>query len=148
MALGLHNLKPAPGSKTKRTRVGRGNASGRGTYSGRGGKGQTARTGGRKGLKRLGLKRMIQALPKRRGFTSLYEKPEIVNIGVIASKAMKGQVITPHALLSLGLIQSGRTGVKILGGGEISVALTFRGCGVTAPARAKIESAGGKIFLK
>ncbi|MEK7105697.1 MAG: uL15 family ribosomal protein, partial [Patescibacteria group bacterium] len=79
----MHNVKSAKGSRSERKRVGRGLGS-TGTYSGRGGKGQTARSGV-SGLRRLGLKRTILAQPKMRGFTSLERKPEVVNLAALAA---------------------------------------------------------------
>lgn len=79
----LHNLKPARGSKHKIKRVGRGNSSGHGTYSGHGGKGQTARTGGSKGLKLMGLRQLLLRTPKLGGFRSQYAKPATLKINVL-----------------------------------------------------------------
>jgi len=75
-----HTLKPAHGAKHSPKRVGRGNASGHGTSSTRGGKGQTARSGGSRGLARLGFRRLMQSTPKLRGFKSLNDKPIVVYI--------------------------------------------------------------------
>ncbi|MCK4554160.1 hypothetical protein KAU19_04310, partial [Candidatus Parcubacteria bacterium] len=68
--LRLHNIKPNKKAVKKRKRVGRGNASGHGTYSGRGIKGQRSRSGGKSGLKRLGMKMILRNIPKKRGFKS------------------------------------------------------------------------------
>jgi len=85
MPLTLHTIKPFSGSKKKVKRVGRGLGS-TGTYSGRGQKGQRARSGGRGGLKLLGMKRIILATPKLRGFKSPYPKMVAVNIGDLEKK--------------------------------------------------------------
>src|SRR3972149_575319 len=80
MTLSLHQLNPAPASRHRRKRLGRGTASGHGTYSTRGQKGQRARTGGRPGLKRLGFKKILQGIPKNRGFNRPYKKKAVVNL--------------------------------------------------------------------
>ncbi len=141
-SLSLSKLKPAKRDKPGR-RLGRGSSSTKGNYSGKGIKGQKARQGGRKGLKRFGQKRIIEGLPKMRGFQSQYAKPATVNIGLVA--ALKEVVITPAVLVAHGLIEHARSGVKILGDGEVKRALKISGCTVSAPARVKIEAAGGSI---
>ena len=78
--LTLHNLKRFAKSKKAKERIGRGNASGHGTYATRGLKGQKSRTGGRKGLIKKGLKTTLQRLPKNKGFKSLKLKEEIINL--------------------------------------------------------------------
>ncbi|PIY78798.1 MAG: 50S ribosomal protein L15, partial [Parcubacteria group bacterium CG_4_10_14_0_8_um_filter_35_7] len=88
MSLSLHNLKSR--KRKKRKRVGRGNASGHGTYSGRGLKGQKSRSGGKKGLKLKGFKVIIQNIPKTRGFKSIHPKMEIVNTGDLEKKFKEG----------------------------------------------------------
>jgi large subunit ribosomal protein L15 len=147
MPLTLHNLKPFSGSKKKSRRTGRGNASGRGTYSGRGQKGQRARSGGRKGLKILGLKRMVQNIPKRRGFRSLYQKPEVINVGTL-NLFETGTKVTPKLLLEKHLVRETKNGVKILGDGELKVTLFVSGCQLSQSAKKKIEKAGGRIESK
>ncbi len=142
MALSLSQLKPAKRDKPGR-RVGRGNGSTKGNYSGKGIKGQKARTGGRKGLKRFGLKAMIQALPKQRGFKSQYDKPATVNVGEL--NALSENLITPSVLVMHGLIDHARAGVKVLGNGEVKRAFKVSECTVSAGARTKIEAAGGSI---
>ncbi len=94
MALQLHNLQPRPGAKKRRKRIGRGNASGHGTYSTRGMKGQRARSGGRSGLKKLGMKRIIASLPKLGGFTS--HRPRAVGVSLVRLErvAQNGDTVT------------------------------------------------------
>ena len=79
MSLSLHTIKPSKGAAKKRKRVGRGNASGHGTYSTRGLKGQKSRSGV-SGLKRLGLKMTLSRIPKKRGFKSPKAKNQVVNL--------------------------------------------------------------------
>lgn len=81
--LTINNLKPAVGSKHCPKKVGRGNASGHGTYSCRGGKGQTARSGGGRGLKLRGFKALMQSTPKLGGFRSLNLKPATIALSVL-----------------------------------------------------------------
>ena len=144
MTLQLHTIGPNKGAKKKRTRVGRGLSKG-GSYSGRGVKGQRARSGGRAGLKLMGLRRIMLQLPKQRGFTSLNEPYEVVNVGDLARFFADGATITPKILLTKGLIrQQGK--VKILGRGDINIKLSFEDCRLSATAKEKITKAGGKII--
>lgn len=145
MSFTLSNLKPALGSRTKIRRIGRGAGSGRGTTAGKGTKGQRARSGGRRGLKRIGLKRIMQRIPKHRGFTSIYPKPYTVNVELLERRFESGSTVTPKKLVALNVIQNERRGVKILGDGVLKKALTIQDCLVSASARAKIEKAGGKV---
>jgi len=121
MTLSLHTIKPAKGAKKKKKRVGRGGK--RGTYSGRGIKGQRARSGGKRGLKRLGMRPLMEQTPKLRGFKSLKKKPEILNLKDLQNKFKDGDKITPQVLLKKGLVDKIKNGVKILGDGEIKVKL-------------------------
>lgn len=143
MSLSLTQLHPSKHRAKPARRLGRGSSSTKGNYSGKGIKGQKARQGGRKGLKRFGQKRIIQSLPKMRGFQSQYAKPATVNVGSLSNLTEK--VITPTVLVAHGLIDHARAGVKILGNGEVKRALTITGCTVSAPARTKIEGAGGSV---
>lgn len=144
MALTLHTIKPFPNSRKKVKRVGRGLGS-TGTYSGRGQKGQRARSGGRKGLKILGMKKIIMATPKLRGFRSPYPKMIAVNILSLDKKFKDGERVTPKTLLKKGLVGKMRVAVKILGNGDIKKKLIIEGCAVSKSAKEKIEKAGGKI---
>lgn len=143
--LSLHTLKKTPGARKRIVRVGRGNASGHGTYSGRGGKGQRARSGSRAGLKRLGFKQTLQRVPKYHGFTSHRPRPGVISIKVLAAAFEAGAVVNPEKLVKKGLVDTARHGVKIIGSGEITKALKLSGCRVTAGAKIKIEAAGGTI---
>ncbi|MEK7607188.1 MAG: 50S ribosomal protein L15 [Patescibacteria group bacterium] len=148
MTVTLHTLKPSPGAQTKTRRLGRGNASSRGTYSGKGQKGQRARTGGKNGLKLMGMRRMIQNVPKKRGFVSRYAKPAVVNLKDLSIFAA-GSLISPKELVKKGLVRDTGSGVKILGQGELKVeGLRFQDCEISLPAREKIEKARGVIEIK
>lgn len=141
----LHELSPAPGSTKERNRVGRGTSSGNGKTSGRGHKGQNARSGGgvRPGFEG-GQTPLFRRLPKR-GFTNAPFKKDLVevNVGKLASFEA-GTVVTPELLLERRIIRSIRDGVKILGQGELAVALTVQANGFSSSAKEKIENAGGK----
>ncbi|HBR80472.1 MAG: 50S ribosomal protein L15 [Candidatus Uhrbacteria bacterium GW2011_GWE2_45_35] len=146
MTLELHNLKPAAGSKKTKKRIGRGLAS-TGTYSGRGVKGQRARSGGRNKLQLRGLRAIMLKLPKNRGFKSLTKKPAVVNVGILAKNFVDGSKITPKLILEKNLVKTIANGVKILGDGEISQAVTIKGCTVSKTAEEKIKKAGGEIAV-
>ena len=145
MSFTLSNLKPARGSRTSSKRIGRGAGSGHGTTAGRGTKGQLARTGGRNKLKRMGLKRIMQRIPKLRGFTSLTARLVTVNVGDLQDAFGAGAKITPQALQKAELVRDISSGVKILGDGTLTKALTVKECAVSKSAKEKIEKAGGQI---
>lgn len=141
----LHELSPIPGSKRERKRVGRGTSSGHGKTSGRGHKGQKARSGGgvRPGFEG-GQNPLIRRVPKR-GFTNIFRKDyAIVNVAALNHFA-PGSVVDPEQLIERGLIKQVKDGVKILGDGDLTVALTVRAHRFSETAAQKIEAAGGKI---
>lgn len=144
MALTLHKIKSFPGSRKKVKRVGRGLGS-KGTYSGRGQKGQKARSGGRKGLKLLGMKRIILSTPKLRGFKSPYAKMSVVNVSDLEKKFKDGEIVNPKTLLEKRLVGKMNVAVKILGDGELKKKLIIEKCAVSASAKEKVEKAGGQI---
>jgi large subunit ribosomal protein L15 len=125
----------------------------RGKTAGKGGKGQTARAGHRV---RPMIRDIIKKLPKRRGYgknrsLSVFERGPVavVNVGALTSFS-KGDTVTPTALLAKGLIKEvmGKLPrVKVLGTGEITVALTIEGCAISKEAQTKIEKAGGKVVV-
>ena len=143
MAISLSTLRPALGAKRSKRRVGRGLGS-RGTTAGRGQKGQSARSGVG-GLKRLGMRSLMLATPKMRGFKSLAPKAQTVNLETIASKYIAGEYVTPVTLMRKGLILDKTAVVKILGNGELTVAVTVKNCLVSASAAEKIAKAGGTV---
>jgi len=120
MALTLHNIKSNKGATKKRKRVGRGNASGHGTYSTRGQKGQKSRSGV-SGLKRLGMRQKLLQVPKVRGFKSAKPKNQVVSLNDINNNFKDGSVIAPKDLLAKGLIGTIKLPVKILGKGELKI---------------------------
>jgi large subunit ribosomal protein L15 len=141
----LHEIKPAPGSTKRRKVVGRGRGSGHGTTAGRGGKGQTARTGSSiPAWFEGGQMPLIRRLPKR-GFTNIFKKDyAILNIEIL-DRFESGQDITPTLLVSQGLIRSRNDRVKVLGTGTLTKALTVHAHKFSQSAAAKIEAAGGKV---
>lgn len=143
MTISLSTLRPAFGAKRGKRRVGRGLGS-RGTTAGRGQKGQSARSGVG-GLKRLGMRHLMLATPKLRGFNSIAGKAQAVNIQAIASKYIAGEFVTPTTLLKKGLIEDKTKLVKILGNGELSIAVTVKNCLISSAAAEKIKKAGGSV---
>lgn len=141
----LHQLRKHPKSTKRRKVVGRGLGSGHGTYSTRGTKGQTARTGHSKMPARFegGRQPLIRQLPKRRGFSSLAEKATAVKLDSL-SVFNDGDVITIATLRAKGLVKTGTGRVKILQG-KLSRKLTFK-VPVSETAKATIEKAGGSII--
>jgi len=159
----LHDLKPAPGSHTARTRVGRGIAAGKGKTAGRGTKGQKARAGGSiapwfEG----GQTPLHQRIPKLRGFRNRFKiEYEVVNVGAIAVAAERGAFETdPHAkgktapitinqdvLRAVGLVRTLNKPLKVLGDGDLSTPLFVVADAFTASARTKIEGAGGSVTV-
>lgn len=144
MTIGLHNLKPAPGSRHKRKRVGRGNASGHGTTATRGTKGQKSRSGV-SGLKRLGMKRIMLALPKLGGFRSIATRPAVVKLGDLAAAFPDGGAVTLSVLKGKGLVPHRAAAVKVIGASAIKKPLQLKDIKVSAGAKAAIEAAGGSI---
>jgi large subunit ribosomal protein L15 len=139
----LHDLKPSPGSRRNRKRVGRGDASGHGGTSTRGHKGLKARTGGKVHPRREGGQTsLIRRIPKR-GFTNL-ERVEYQVVNVRDLDRVDGDV-SPEALKQAGLI--GTLPVKVLGQGEVTKALTVFAHAFSQSARAKIEAAGGSVSV-
>lgn len=140
----LHELKSPKGARTAKKRVGKGIGSGLGKTSGRGHKGQKARSGGgvRPGFEG-GQMPLQRALPKR-GFTSVFKK-EFNEVNVASLNAFEdGAEVTPALLREKGLIKSTKDGTKILGGGELEKALTVSAHGFSKTAALKIREAGGK----
>ena len=141
--LQMHDLKPAPGAKRDRIRVGRGEGS-KGKTSGRGDKGTKKRYQVRPGFEG-GQLPLYMLLPKLRGFKSPFKKEyQVVNVAALAELFPQGGEITVADLVAKGAVRKGQP-VKVLGDGEISVAFTIKGVKASASAKAKIEAAGGSI---
>ena len=141
----LDELKPAPGSKHRKKRVGRGPGSGQGKTAGRGAKGQNSRAGG--GTKpgfEGGQMPLTRRLPKR-GFTNVFREPwAIVNLRDLTNFPADS-VVDEAALRQAGLVKNRPRRIKVLGQGEVTVPLVVKVQAVSAQARARIEAAGGKV---
>ena len=139
--LQMHDLKPAPGAKKDRTRVGRGEGS-KGKTSGRGDKGTKKRYQVRPGFEG-GQLPLYMRLPKLRGFKSPFKKEyQVVNVAALAELFPQGGEITVADLVAKGAVRNGYP-VKVLGDGEVSAAYTIKGVKASASAKSKIEAAGG-----
>lgn len=140
----LHDLRPDPGSRKKRKRVGRGISAGQGKTAGRGMKGQKARSGGGKGIYfEGGQLPLARRLPYKRGFTNIrkvYYRP--VNV-VDLAELEAGTEVDPGLLVEMGLLKKASNPVVILGDGDLSVAINVKAHRFSKSAKEKIESAGG-----
>ena len=142
--LKLHHLRPAPGARTARTRVGRGEAS-KGKTAGRGTKGSKARTQVPEAFEG-GQMPLTRRLPKLKGFSNLQFKTtyQVINIDRLAALYPDGGQVSPHDLAAKGAVRPGEL-VKVLGQGEVSAALQVSAHRFSATARAKIAAAGGTV---
>ena len=164
----LHDLKPAPGSRTAKRRVGRGIAAGQGKTAGRGTKGQKARAGGKiPAWFEGGQTPLHQRIPKLRGFKNPFKiEYEVVNIGDIARLVELGELeggdmpgakpskkgaapitVNQEILRAAGLVRRLDRPMKVLGGGELSTALFVVADAFSGSARSKIEGAGGTVSV-
>ena len=141
----LHELSPAAGSTKARKRIGRGAGSGQGKTAGKGHKGQKARAG--RGMRpgfEGGQMPLQRRLPKR-GFNNIFRiEMAIVNVDALDKAFEAGETVTVDALVSKGLVKKVLGGVKVLGNGELSKALTVQANAFSDSAKQKIEAAGGK----
>jgi large subunit ribosomal protein L15 len=145
----LHDLKPRPGAKHRRKRLGQGESSGHGKTSGRGGKGQTARSGSsiRIGFEG-GQMPLIRRIPKRGFNNARFAKQFVaVNVGEL-NRFDDGARVDETALRAVGLANGRAGGIKILGDGELSKKLTVSADAFSASAKAKIEAKGGICEIK
>ena len=138
-------LSPSAGSKKDRKRVGRGDGSGYGTYSGRGCKGQKSRSGFRM---RPGFEggqlQIIKRLPRKRGFVNVFRKEySIVKLGAL-NIFEAGSEVTPEKMVANGVVKSLKLPIKILADGDIEHPLMVKADKFSAAAKAKLEAAGGK----
>ena len=141
--LKLHHLRPAPGSKKDRTRVGRGEGS-KGKTAGRGTKGTKARYQVRPGFEGGGV-RLVMRTPKLRGFKNPFRvEYQVVNVEVLAEMFPKGGNVTKADLVAKGLVRKNEP-VKVLGNGDISVKLNITVDKVSRSAAEKIVAAGGSV---
>lgn len=144
--MGLHDLKPAKGSVRSRRRVGRGDGSGRGTYSTRGSKGQKQRTS-IKPFFEGGQLPLVKRLPYMRGFNNKW-RTEYVPVNVERLEVFDADAeVGPEELASAGIITKPGEKIKILGDGDISTSLKVSAHGFSKSAQAKIEAAGGSVVV-
>ncbi|NMG57342.1 50S ribosomal protein L15 [Geitlerinema sp. P-1104] len=144
----LQDVQPQPGSKKRRRRLGRGIAAGQGASCGKGMRGQKSRSGGgtRPGFEG-GQMPLYRRVPKLKHFTVINPKQyTIVNVGQLASFAANSEV-TLASVLDANIVNSQQGPLKILGDGELTVALTVTAAAFTRSARQKIEAAGGRCEL-
>jgi large subunit ribosomal protein L15 len=141
-----HQLRPPKGATHSKIRVGRGNAAGKGTYAGKGGKGQTERSG-KKPRRHFegGQTTLMRRLPSKRGFTSPFRVEYTpVNLRDL-DRFAEGAEVTPATLKEMHIITTTRRPVKLLGDGELDRKLTVRVHKFSTSAKEKIEAAGGTI---
>jgi large subunit ribosomal protein L15 len=147
--MNLHELKPNPGAKHRRKRLGCGESSGLGKTSGRGHKGQKSRSGGgvRPGFEG-GQMPLHRRLPKK-GFSNVAFRSTIavVNVAQLNERFEDGETVNEEALRAKGLVSGRCDAVKVLGNGDLERKLTVTVDAVSASAKAKIEKAGGSVEL-
>jgi large subunit ribosomal protein L15 len=143
----LHDLRPNPGARKQRKRVGRGISAGGGKTAGRGTKGQGARSGGGKGQYfEGGQLPLARRLPFKRGFTNIRKityRP--VNLGTLAEFDFGDTEVTPEVMAAVGLLKKASDPVVILGDGDFNVPLTIKAHRFSKSAKEKIEAAGGSV---
>ncbi|WP_409022029.1 50S ribosomal protein L15 [Dellaglioa sp. P0083] len=138
----LHELKPSEGSRSVRNRVGRGTSSGNGKTSGRGQKGQKARSKVRLGFEG-GQMPLFRRMPKR-GFNNFNRKEyAVVNLDSL-NKFENGAEVTPALLVESGIVKNEKSGIKILASGELNKKLSVKAGKFSAAAKEAIEAAGGQ----
>lgn len=141
----LHDLKPSPGAKTERKRVGRGTSSGYGKTAGRGTKGQRARGKIRPGFEG-GQHPLYTRMSYKRGFTNIFKTVyEVVNVERLNAIDKAAKIVTPESLYDAGITRGLEFPVKILGEGKLTRKLTVRAHKFSKSAQAKIEAAGGSV---
>ena len=147
MPLRANDLRPPPGATHPRKRRGRGNASGTGTYAGKGLKGQKARSGNdiRPGFEG-GQLPLIRRMPRKRGFHNRFRVEYTpINLADLSARFPAGAVVDTEGLVRARLLKRTDEACKILGNGELAHPLTVRAPKVSAAARRKIEAAGGAV---
>ena len=145
----LHDLRAPVGASRTRKRLGRGESSGLGKTSGKGNKGQLARSG--KGKPRAGFEGgqmpMYRRMPKR-GFINIFAKRWFeINVGALAGHFVDGDTVDLDALLARGVAKGRLDGLRILGNGDLGIKLTVKADHVSAGARQKIEAVGGSVAV-
>ncbi len=145
----LHDLRPDPGSRKERKRVGRGTGSGSGKTAGRGTKGQGSRTGGGKGQYfEGGQLPLVRRLPFKRGFTNIRKVHyRAINVDQLAELFAAGAQVDPVSLVMVGLLKKPTDPFVVLGRGEVAVALHVKADRFSTTAKEKIEAAGGSAEI-
>lgn len=145
--LTLHNLAKNKAQKKNSKRLGRGSGSGAGNYSGRGMKGQKARSGGKSGLTSKSIKGYLLRIPKVRGFKSFYDKWPIVNTGDLNQAFNNGELVNLKNLIKKELLHRGTSGYKILGKGQLSKNLKIEANAFSKSALEQIKKTGGEAIV-
>ena len=141
----IHDLAPAPGSTKERRRVGRGHGSGQGKTAGYGHKGQKARSGVKGAGFEGGQMPLARRVPKR-GFNNIFRTEyAIINLSTLEENFDAGAVVDTEAIVAAGLLKKTLAGVKILGDGTLTKAMTVKAKKFSASAKAAIEAAGGTV---
>lgn len=148
MPMNLSDLRPNEGSNRSRKRVGRGTGSGHGKTSGKGTKGQKARSGpGVRAGFEGGQLPIQKRMPYKRGFTNIWRAEwEVVNVDRLADVAVDGKV-TPEILVAAGIVRGLEFPVKVLGGGDLSAKISVSAHAFSESAKAQIEQAGGSVAV-
>lgn len=142
----LHELSPAEGSKKEVKRVGRGAGSGQGKTAGKGHKGAKARSGYSRQAGFEGGQMPLQRRVPKRGFNNIFRTEyAVVNVAALEEKFEAGATVDAESLKACGLIKKELDGVKVLGNGELTKALTVKVAAVSESAKTKIEAAGGNV---
>ena len=142
----LNTIQPAEGSKHAHHRVGRGVGSGWGKTAGRGHKGQKSRAGGFHKVGFEGGQMPLQRRIPKRGFNNIFATEyATVNVSALNDRFDDGATVDAESLVACGLVKKTLDGIKVLGKGEITKALTVKVNAVSESAKAKIEAAGGKV---
>ena len=142
----LHELSPAEGSKKSAKRIGRGTASGQGKTAGKGQKGQKSRSGYSRRPGFEGGQMPLQRRVPKRGFNNIFATEyAVVNLSTLNDRFEDGATVDAQSLKDAGVIKKALDGVKVLGKGEITKAITVKVAAISESAKAKIEAAGGKV---
>jgi len=142
----LHDLAPVPGSTKEKKRKGRGPGTGQGKTAGYGHKGQKARSGAKGRGFEGGQMRLAIRMPKR-GFNNIFRTEyAVVNLGTLEANFEAGAVVDAEAIVAAGILKKTLAGVKILGDGALTKAMTVKASKFSAAAKAAIEAAGGTVI--
>lgn len=142
----LHELSPAEGSKKAVKRIGRGAGSGQGKTAGKGHKGAKARSGYSRRPGFEGGQMPLQRRVPKRGFNNIFRTEyAVVNVASLEERFDANATVDAESLNACGLIKKELDGIKVLGNGEITKALTVKVSAISESAKAKIEAAGGKV---